>query len=103
GGGYGCRGFGSTGFGNTGFGGGTGTLGTNSAQNRPVGASSVGIRRAPAYTTTLGFDSAPRPANAVLPSVQDAITRAARLPSRANIQVALDGRTGVLRGPGAND
>jgi hypothetical protein len=70
----------------------------------PVGGSSIGVRRAPQYLTTLGEGFAPRVAAPVelRLDLQQVVARATSLPSRDNIQVVMDGETVVLRGLVAN-
>jgi hypothetical protein len=83
----------------TGIGTGTGTL----TINRSIfgGASSMGIRRAPAYTTVLAFDSPPRSAEVIRTDLQQLLARSTRLPSRGNLRVVMDGNVVVLRGAAA--
>jgi hypothetical protein len=82
--------------GTTGIGGTTGTLG---ATGSFAGASSAGIRRAPAYITEPVFDIPPRPrGEAVRADLQGVIDRSTRLPSRGSIRVLTDGEVVILRG-----
>ncbi len=84
---------------------GSNTLGTaNSATSRPfTGASSIGVRRAPAYTTTLAFDHTPRTVSAVRTDLDRVLSSTSRLPSRDTIRFEMDGYTVVLRGQVRND
>jgi hypothetical protein len=76
----------------------------NISSNGAVGASSIGVRRAPQYITELSSDvPLVRPAGPVGPlrvqtELQSVIGRSSSLPSRGNIQVLTDGQTVVLRG-----
>jgi osmotically-inducible protein OsmY len=82
----------------------TGTTGTGTATiTRSTTATStninaIGVRRAPAYTASLGFPSRPTPPSAVLAEVQAVLDRSTRLPSRASIRAVMDGRVVVLQG-----
>ncbi len=87
--------FGSTG---TGFGGLGGSAALTTTGRAFPGASSIGVRRAPAYTTTLGFDFTPRTPDLVRTDLQAVLARSSRLPSSQNIQVVMDGNEVVLRG-----
>jgi hypothetical protein len=84
--------------GSTGSVGGTATAATNT-----MGASSVGIRRAPAYATTLGFQPRFEAPARVQANVQQYLARSERLPSRGDIRVEVDGPTVVLRGAVADE
>ena len=70
-----------------------------------MGASSLGVRRAPAYVTVLGDTVAPVRTDLLRAraDLQDVIARAGRLPSRGNIRVLTDGSTVVLRGNVGSD
>jgi hypothetical protein len=68
-----------------------------------IGASSAGVRRAPAFTTALGFTYAPAPPSRVQTDLQQLFANSERLPSRGNIRVEVDGPTIVLRGTVADD
>jgi hypothetical protein len=71
----------------------------------------MGVRRAPAYVTALGFPPAPGPSgqpmaapfSPVVGQIQQAIASSSRLSSRDGIQVLLDGPVVVLRGSVADD
>ncbi len=64
------------------------------------GATTAGIRRAPAFTTQIRFDRTPvRPVVTMRPQLTSAIANSTRLPSRERIQVAVDGNAVVLSGP----
>jgi osmotically-inducible protein OsmY len=76
---------------------------TNSTTGSVFGASSVGVRRAPAYSTSLGFEYKQESSDAVLAKVMETLANASRLPNRKNIVVVLDGNTFVLQGTAAND
>jgi hypothetical protein len=81
--------------------GGTGTLGTSS---NFMGANSLGIRRAPAYTVGMAFDPVPpRPLVEIRADLQQVIANSSRLPSRGNIRVTVEGGTVVLQGRVTND
>jgi hypothetical protein len=77
---------------------GTASISRSSTTNTSTNASGYGIRRAPAYTASLGFPARPMPAPAVQNEVQDTLARSSRLPSRADIRVVMDGRVVVLQG-----
>jgi hypothetical protein len=62
------------------------------------GASSIGVRRAPAYATTLGFAPPLMAASQVQGDAQQAIARSTRLASPDGIQVRMDGGVVVLQG-----
>ncbi len=83
--------------------GGTATIsGSTNVQSFP-GASSVGVRRTPAYATTIGFEYASPSPGSMQAKAQDAIAKASKqLKSNDSIQVAMDGDTLVLRGTAAN-
>jgi hypothetical protein len=83
--------------------GGTATIsGSTNVQAFP-GASSVGVRRNPAYATTVGFDYAPPSPGSLQTKAQDAIARASKqLKSKDSILVAMDGDMLVLRGTASN-
>jgi hypothetical protein len=85
--------------------GGTATLSSTSSTTVPnfPGATSMGVRRAPAYVTTIGFDYPQPSVERVQARAQDAIARASKLASRDSILVAMDGETLVLRGSAANE
>jgi osmotically-inducible protein OsmY len=83
--------------------GGTATIsGTGNTQGF-AGASSVGIRRNPSYSTIVGFDyAAPSPAS-MQSKAQETIANASRqLKSKDSILVEMDGETLVLRGSAAS-
>lgn len=89
----------------TGQGGIAGISGIGQAGLNSVGGSSIGIRRAPVYFTTLGY-TLPRPFVAPLTvrnDLQLALGRTTMLPSREGLQVLMDGQTVVLRGRVADD
>jgi hypothetical protein len=91
----------------TGLGSGTGGFGGTAgvSTGRAMGASSIGVRRAPAYVTVLGDTVPPVRADMlrVRADLQDVVARSSRLPSRGNIRVLTDGSTVVLRGNVTND
>jgi hypothetical protein len=83
--------------------GGTATIsGSNTVPTYP-GASSIGVRRAPAYSTVLGFDYQPPSAARMHAQAREVIAKASRLESKDSILVALEGETLVLRGSTASD
>jgi hypothetical protein len=84
--------------GSTGSVGGTGSNNMNS-----LGASSIGVRRAPAYTTALGFDYRPEPPSRIQSDLQQYISHSDRLASRNDIHVSVDGTTVILRGTVADE
>jgi osmotically-inducible protein OsmY len=86
-----------------GLGGFGGTAGVSAG--RAMGASSYGVRRAPAYLTMLGETVPPARTDMlrVRADLQSIIDRASRIPSRGNIRVLTDGSTVVLRGNVASD
>jgi osmotically-inducible protein OsmY len=61
------------------------------------------MRRAPAYTTTLGFAIRPASAERIRTDVQQLFSRSERLPSGSAIQVETDGPVLVLRGTVTDD
>jgi hypothetical protein len=68
-----------------------------------AGSSSVGIRRAPSYTTTIGFEFRPPSVSSMQTSLQQTISESSSLPSRSGIVVAVDGDTVVLRGTAGSE
>jgi hypothetical protein len=85
----------TTGLGQTTPGLGTGT----GAPGGIVFASSFGVRRAPAYTTTLGFEYRPPNPVQLQANLQTVISRSELLSdARDNIRVAMAGRVAVLQG-----
>jgi hypothetical protein len=76
---------------------------TTSSSNAYAGSSSVGIRRAPAYATTIGFEFAAPSMTSMQTSLQQTIAESTRLPSKANMTVVVDGETVVLRGTASSD
>jgi hypothetical protein len=80
--------------------GGTATTSTSTAY---AGSSSVGIRRAPSYTTTIGFEFRQPSMNSMQPSLQQTISESSSLPSRKDMVVAVDGDTVVLRGTASSE
>jgi hypothetical protein len=80
--------------------GGTATTSSSSAY---AGSSSVGIPRAPAYVTTIGFEFRAPSANAMRTNLQQTIAESSILPSKDNILVAVDGNTIVLRGKASSE
>jgi hypothetical protein len=95
--GLGAPGLGTAGITTGGLGGGLGAQGVGNA-SVPY-ASSVGIRRAPAYITVLGPDFAPpqRSATAVVGDLQQSLDRSARL-APGSVTVRMDQGTAVLSG-----
>jgi hypothetical protein len=85
----------------------TGTTGTGTATvNRNTNsqnANATGIRRAPSYSTALGFPYRPPASPRLQADVQQVIANSSRLPSRASIQVSMDGRIVVLKGTVEDD
>jgi hypothetical protein len=79
-----------------------GTVTITTVVPQPV-INSIGIRRAPAYTTGIAFDYTPRGPAAIRTDLQSVIARSSRLPSRDNIRVSMDGSTVVLSGRVATD
>jgi hypothetical protein len=71
---------------------------TTSSSAPYAGSSSVGIRRAPSYTTTIGFEFRPPSMSSMQTSLQQTIAESSSLPSRSGMVVAVDGDTVVLRG-----
>jgi hypothetical protein len=76
---------------------------TTSSSNAYAGSSSVGIRRAPAYATTIGFEFKAPSMTSMQTSLQQTIAESSRLPSKANMTVVVDGETIVLRGTAGSD
>jgi hypothetical protein len=96
---------GTAGVTRTGVGGttGLGTFGAGGTLSASIttfaGASSAGIRRAPAYITEPVFDVPRRPrGEAIRGDLQAIIDRSSRLPSRSRIRVVTDGEVIILRG-----
>jgi hypothetical protein len=102
---YTISGVGGTGSSSTygGLAGASGTGGSAVTATPNFAATSVGVRRAPAYTTTLGFTYRPEPPNQVQADLQQYFARSQRLSSRDNIRVEMDGPTVVLRGTVTDD
>jgi BON domain len=86
-----------------GLAGASGTGGSAVTATPSFSATSVGVRRAPAYTTTLAFTYQPEPPSRVQADLQQAFARSQRLANRNNIRVDMDGPTIVLRGTVADD
>jgi hypothetical protein len=87
-----------------GLGGASGSIGgTATTTTGAPGGSSYGVRRAPAYTTTLGFKYNPEPPARVQSDLQQSLSHSDRLPSRDGIRVEVDGSTVVLRGTVTDD
>jgi hypothetical protein len=72
----------------------------NLSTSRGMGATSAGMRRAPAYMTVLGETVPPVQIDMlrVRADLQDVIARSRNLPSRGNIRVLAEGPIVVLRG-----
>jgi hypothetical protein len=83
-----------------------GTLGTGQITISPVpagfGANSIGVRRAPAYVTTLGFDRALPAPSVLVADVQAALRRSTRLSGTQGIKIVMIGPEVVLQGWVAN-
>ncbi|HEY1861155.1 MAG TPA: BON domain-containing protein, partial [Gemmataceae bacterium] len=84
---------------------GTGALGgqnrggtATTSSSAYAGTSTAGVRRAPTYTTTIGFDYRPPSAGSMQSALQQTIAESSSLPSRSGMTVAVDGDTVVLRG-----
>ncbi|HZT78944.1 MAG TPA: BON domain-containing protein, partial [Gemmataceae bacterium] len=78
---------------------GLGTANVNA--NRPVGATSIGVRRSSFYTTTLDpslIPAAPMPPARLQADLQNVLARSTRLPSAANVRVTVEGDVVVLQG-----
>jgi hypothetical protein len=93
--------YGTTGVGNI-------TRGTSTSTNTGSnfsGVSTIGVRRAPQYTTGLAQDipmaAAPPPRMQV--EVQQVLGNSSRLPSRGSVQVTMDGSVVVLTGSVADE
>jgi hypothetical protein len=83
---------------------GSGSLGgTATASNSSFGATSMGTRRAPSYTTQLGFTYKPESPAHLQTDLQQVIARSNRLAAGDKIQVLVDGQTIVLRGTVTDD
>jgi osmotically-inducible protein OsmY len=83
--------------------GGTATITGSGSVQSFSGASSVGIRRTPSYSTTVGFDYAPPSLGSLQAKAQETIAKATRqLKSKDSILVEMDGETVVLRGSASN-
>ena len=79
--------------------GGAGAASGFQSPTRFVGASSAGIRRAPAFVTEVGFDTPARPSMTEMrPDLQTIIDTSDRLPVASGIRVLADGDAVVLRG-----
>jgi hypothetical protein len=83
--------------------GGTATISGSTTVPTYSGANSIGVRRAPAYSTTLGFDYQPPSAARLQAQARETIAKASKLESKDSILVALEGETLVLRGSAATD
>jgi hypothetical protein len=82
--------------------GGTATISGTTIQSYP-GATSIGVRRTPAYSTAIGFDYEPPSPDSIQAKAQEVISRASKqLKSHDSILVSLDGETVVLRGSASN-
>jgi hypothetical protein len=68
-----------------------------------VNATSVGVRRAPSYVTALAFEYKGQPPDQVRAELQELLSHSARLSTRDNIRVDVDGQFVVLRGTVANE
>jgi hypothetical protein len=84
--------------------GGTATISSSTTNVQSFqGASSVGVRRNPAYSTTIGFEYASPSRGSLQAKAQEAIAKASKqLKSKDSILVAMDGDTLVLRGTASN-
>jgi hypothetical protein len=80
-----------------------GTGGASITSSTTTSGSSVGIRRAPAYSTTLGFAYKPSAPTQAQADLRQAISNSSRLTSRGTIRVDVEGPTVVLRGMVADD
>jgi hypothetical protein len=69
---------------------------TTSSSNAYAGSSSVGIRRAPSYVTTIGFEYRAPNASSIQSSLQQTIAESSSLPSKDKIVVAVDGKYGCI-------
>jgi hypothetical protein len=89
---------------NTGLTGGVGSglasIGTPAAG---FGASSIGVRRAPAYTTSLGFAHQPPSASRLAGEAAQVLERSTRLTPTRDIKVVAEGQIIVLQGWVADD
>jgi hypothetical protein len=63
-----------------------------------VGMNTMGIRRAPAYSTTLGYTLRPAAPLRLRADLQQVLSQSTRLTAPGNIQIVMDGPTIVLRG-----
>jgi hypothetical protein len=84
----------------TGIGGQYGTTGTVTITNPATGfsATSIGVRRAPAYTTTIGFEHQAPAVTRLTSEVQQVLAQSTRLSTTRDIQVTSQGRVIVLSG-----
>jgi hypothetical protein len=82
--------------------GGTGT-GLYSSGGYSSNSATSGVRRAPAYTATLGFPYTPATPSKLQTDVQQKLANSTALTSSRNIQVVVDGSTVVLQGRVADD
>jgi hypothetical protein len=77
----------------------TGTANLSNATNQGYpGSNSIGIRRAPAYTTAIAFERTPVKTTAVQSDVQAMLAKSSKILSKDTIIVAVDGNGIVLRG-----
>jgi hypothetical protein len=83
--------------------GGTATISGGANQGNYPGSNSIGVRRAPAYSTTIAFDYSPRATSLLQSDVQAVLARSSKIQSKDTIQVAVDGDALVLRGIAKDD
>jgi len=75
----------------------TATINTNSSAAN-ASASSIGVIRAPAYITTIGFDFQPLAATRVQADLKDVFARSTQLIGKDKIQIRTEGNAVVLEG-----
>jgi hypothetical protein len=71
---------------------------TISTGGRPVGLTSIGVRRTPAYITVVAFEYRRRTPEQVRTDLMAILARSSRIPSRNNVRITMSGRTVILRG-----
>jgi osmotically-inducible protein OsmY len=81
-----------------------GTASLSGANNQGYpGSNSIGIRRAPTFTTAIAFEITPVKATAVQTQVQSMLAKSSKILSKDTIIVAVDGDGLVLRGLAKDD
>jgi hypothetical protein len=81
----------------------TGTANVSGTNQGYPGSNSIGIRRAPTYTTVIAFERTPVRPTAVRADVQGILAKSSKIASKDTIIVAADGDGIVLRGLAKDD